>query len=172
MYRVYPYIVLFVALALLQVFLFDNLSISVYLSPLVYVAFVVLLPIDVRPSVALLAALATGVAMDWTMGGAGINTIATLPLALLRRPLLRSICGEENIREGGIPSPERLGRGSFLRYLVAMVAVHHLLFFVVESLSWSRLPHTLVRWLLSGAVSVGFIWLVARIFTARQIHKS
>ncbi len=34
---------------LLQVFLFDNLSISIYLNPLVYVAFVALLPLDTPP---------------------------------------------------------------------------------------------------------------------------
>ena len=39
MYRTVPYIVLFLILALLQIFLFDNLSISVYLNPLVYIAF-------------------------------------------------------------------------------------------------------------------------------------
>ena len=31
MYRTVPYIVLFLILALLQIFLFDNLSISIYL---------------------------------------------------------------------------------------------------------------------------------------------
>ena len=36
MYRTVPYIVLFLILALLQIFLFDNLSISVYFNPLVY----------------------------------------------------------------------------------------------------------------------------------------
>ena len=43
MYRTLPYLALFAATVLLQVFLFDNLSISVYLNPLVYIAFIVLL---------------------------------------------------------------------------------------------------------------------------------
>lgn len=38
MYRTLPYLGLFAATVLLQVFLFDNLSISVYLNPLVYIA--------------------------------------------------------------------------------------------------------------------------------------
>ena len=46
MHRTLPYISLFVVTVLLQVFLFDNLSISIYLNPLVYVAFVALLPLD------------------------------------------------------------------------------------------------------------------------------
>ena len=50
MYRTLPYLALFAATVLLQVFLFDNLSISVYLNPLVYIAFIVLLPLDTCPS--------------------------------------------------------------------------------------------------------------------------
>lgn len=109
-------------------FLFDNLSISIYLCPLVYIGFIVLLPIDAPPVAVLFLALSMSVAMDWAMGAAGINTIATLPVAMLRRPLLQSVCGKEGIREGGIPSSIRLGQGGFLRYLAAMVVVHHFLF--------------------------------------------
>ena len=50
MYRTLPYLALFAATVLLQVFLFDNLSISVYLNPLVYIAFIVLLPLDTLPT--------------------------------------------------------------------------------------------------------------------------
>ena len=131
MYRTVPYIVLFLILALLQIFLFDNLSISIYLCPLVYIGFIVLLPIDAPPVAVLFLALSMSVAMDWAMGAAGINTIATLPVAMLRRPLLQSVCGKEGIREGGIPSSIRLGQGGFLRYLAAMVVVHHFLFFML-----------------------------------------
>ncbi|HBX90150.1 MAG TPA: rod shape-determining protein MreD, partial [Alistipes sp.] len=73
MYRTYPYAILFVTTALLQVFLFDNLSLSLYFDPLVYLSFIVLLPLDIAPVVLLGAGLATGVGMDMAMGTAGIN---------------------------------------------------------------------------------------------------
>ena len=97
MYRTVPYIVLFVILALLQIFLFDNLSISIYLCPLVYIGFIILLPIDAPPVAVLFLALSMSVAMDWAMGAAGINTVATLPVAMMRRSLLESVCGKEGI---------------------------------------------------------------------------
>ena len=53
MYRTLPYLGLFAATVLLQVFLFDNLSISVYLNPLVYIAFLILLPFETLPVVLL-----------------------------------------------------------------------------------------------------------------------
>lgn len=167
MVRSLPYLALFAVTTLLQVFLFDNLSISIYLDPLVYVAFVALLPIDAKPVVVLLGGLAMGVAMDCTMGAAGVNTIATLLIAFLRPTLLGLFLGRDDARESGIPSPGRLGRRAFVEYLVVLVFIHHAVFFALEALSWSHLLHTLLRVALSSAVSVVFIWLIARIFTAK-----
>ena len=68
MYRTLPYLGLFAAVALLQVFLFDNLTISIYLNPLVYIVFIALLPLDTPPAAVLGAGLALGVTMDFAMG--------------------------------------------------------------------------------------------------------
>ena len=161
MHRTLPYISLFVVTVLLQVFLFDNLSISIYLNPLVYVAFVALLPLDTPPVVLLASGLAMGVTMDFAMGAAGVNTIATLLVAL------RTLYTRDDLREGGVPCAGRLGRRVFLNYLIVLVLLHHAVFFSLEALSWMHVVRTLVRIVVSGAVSVAFIWIIARIFTAK-----
>ena len=167
MYRTLPYIGLFAAVVLLQVFLFDNLSISVYLNPLVYVVFIALLPLDAQPVSLLGSRLLLGITMDCAMGAAGINTIATLPIAFFRPSLAGMICGRENVREGGIPSPDRLGSRKFFAFLLVLTLIHHTIFFLLEALSWRLLPHTILRILLSSALSVAFGWIVTRIFTAK-----
>ena len=123
MHRTLPYLALFAVVVLLQVFLFDNLSISIYLNPLVYVAFIALLPLDTPPIVLLLSGLATGVTMDLAMGAAGVNTIATLLIAFARPTLLGLLYPRDDIREGGIPSTGRLGNRVFLNYLIVLVLV-------------------------------------------------
>lgn len=167
MYRTLPYLALFAATVLLQVFLFDNLSISVYLNPLIYVAFIILLPLDTPPVVLLGAGLLTGVVMDVSMGTAGINTIATLPVAFLRPMLLNLLCGRENVREGGIPSVERFGRRKFIDYLLLMILMHHTVFFLLEALSWEHLLHTVIRILVSSLLTLAFVWIIARVFTVK-----
>ena len=77
------------------------------------------------------------------------------------------ICGRDNVREGGIPSSARLGERKFITYLVALTLVHHAVFFSLEALSWTHALHTLLRIVVSTAVSAGFIWIIARIFTAK-----
>lgn len=165
MHKTLPYLALFAVVVLLQVFLFDNLSISIYLNPLVYVAFIALLPLDTPPVVLLLSGLATGVTMDLAMGAAGVNTIATLLIAFARPTLLGLLYSRDDIREGGIPSTGRLGNRVFLNYLIVLVLVHHAVFFSLEALSWAHIVRTIVRTVASGAVSVAFIWVIARIFT-------
>ena len=161
MYRTLPYLGLFAATVLLQVFLFDNLSISVYLNPLVYIAFLILLPFETLPVVLL------GVTMDFAMGAAGINTIATLLVAFLRPTLAGLTCGRENAREGGIPSSGRLGERVFINYVVVLTLLHHAVFFLLEALSWEHVLHTVVRIVVSSVVTVAFVWIAARIFTAQ-----
>lgn len=167
MHRTLPYLVLFLVTVLLQVFLFDNLSISIYLNPLVYVAFIALLPLDTPPIVLLASGLAMGVTMDFAMGVAGVNTIATLLVAFMRPTLLGLLYSRDDIRDGGTPSVGRLGWRVFLNYLILLVLVHHAVFFSLEALSWAHVVRTLVRIVVSSAVSVAFIWIIARIFTAK-----
>ena len=75
--------------------------------------------------------------------------------------------GRENAREGGVPSSARFGERIFVGYLVALTLVHHAVFFSLEALSWTHALHTLLRIVVSTAVSAGFIWIIARIFTAK-----
>lgn len=167
MVRLLSYALLFLISMLFQTFLFDNLAISVYFSPLVYIAFIALLPMETPPIVMLLCGLLSGVTMDWTMGLEGINTAVTLFAAFSRRAVLNLACGKENVREGGVPTVWRLGNYSFLLYLVLFVSLHHLSFFLLESLSWSLLPFVLIRFVVSSAVSVCILWLASQLFVSK-----
>ena len=159
MYRTLQYALLFLVAALLQIFLFNNLSLSVYLNPLVYVVFIALLPMETTPIRMLLAGLAMGLAMDWTMGAAGVNTIATVFVAFVRIHLLNFVCGKENVHDGGVPSARRLGEKSFTVYLALTVVLHNAIFFYALL--------TLLRLGVSAAVGVFFCWLIAQVFTSR-----
>lgn len=166
MYRALHYIGLAVILILIQTFVFDNLAISVWFNPLIYVTLVVLLPLDARPIAVLLTGLAIGVVADYTTGGAGLNTSATLLVAFMRQPLLGYFCDSDDLRDGGVPSPQRMGgEWKFVRYAAVIVVVHHLALFLLESMSLGYILHTLLRTLLSGAFTLLFVWISMRLFT-------
>jgi len=167
MYRILQYSILFAVVSLLQIFLFNNLMISAFFSPLIYVAFLLLLPIETPPIVMLLLGLLSGVAMDWTMGAAGVNTAATVFVAFFRLQLLGMLLGRENVHDGGVPSALRMGDKLFFEYTVCFVALHHAIFFAMESLSLAHLWLTGLRWAVSVAASVVCCWLIARLFALK-----
>lgn len=167
MYRIFAYTLLFVVSMLFQIFFFDNLAISIYLSPLVYIAFVALLPMETPPIVVLLCGLVSGLVMDWSMGLEGINTAVTLFSAFSRKMVLNLAIGKESVREGGVPTVWKVGNYSFILYLILFVALHHLCFFLLESLSWELLPIALLRFVLSSAITVCFIWLFSQLFLSK-----
>lgn len=167
MYRTLPYILLFIATMLLQLCFFNRLAFGPLCSPLIYIALPILLPLDTRPVVLLGAGLLCGLLADYSMGTVGLNVAATLPIAFLRPNIVHLLSQHEDGRDEGVPSAERMGRRPYWSYLVTMVLFHHLLFFVLEALSWQTLPQTLLRILLSGLVSLGFIALTERILTLK-----
>ncbi len=157
------YILLWIACIATQIFFFDHLMLSVWLNPLVYVAFILLLPLELAPVAVLGFGLLTGVTVDLLTGGCGLNTLATLPVAYLRRPLIEWLDGKDGLRDSGIPSRYRLGNSFYFSYTVTLVVLHHALFFLLEALSWEHLPYTLLRTVAGAAVTVAYITAVTRI---------
>lgn len=171
MKRFLEYSLLFLMVTALQVFLFDNLNLSVYVNPLVYIAFIVLLPMQTPHVLVLLAGLLLGTAMDFAMGTAGLNVAATLPLAFLRPSILVATCGKDDVHDGGVPSPMRVGEKHFLRYAAVLALGHAALFFMLESMSLRYLPLTLLRIAASAVVTVVVIRLIAMLVTSKATSR-
>lgn len=168
MHRVFEYAVLFVIVVLLQFFLFNNLNLGVYINPLIYVAFIVLLPMEMATIGTLLLGLLMGVTMDVTMGTSGINTIALLFTSFIRRSLLTITVGKDELRDGGMPSTGRLGRVKYFRYTVIFILLHCFVFFTFESLAWRFYHLTLLRIILSTAVTVLLVYVCQLMFTVKR----
>ena len=158
MHRVLEYGIFFVTLLLLQVFLFNNLNLSVYINPLIYVAFVLLLPMELAPVWVLLLGLAMGEATDMMTGTAGLNAIATLFTAFSRKQVMMLMIGKETVGEGGIPCSARIGLGKFMRYASVAVLLHCLIFFTFEALTFRHFHLTLLKTVLSAMVTLALIY--------------
>ena len=158
MYRILEYALFFVAVLLLQVFLFNNLNLSVYINPLVYAAFIILLPMETPAITTLLLGLLLGVCTDFLSGIPGINTIATLFTAFCRPLTMTLMLGKEVVKEGGIPTSARIGNGKFIRYCSAAVLFHCIVYFSFEALSWNYFHVTRLKIVLSSVVTVILIY--------------
>lgn len=168
MHRTIEYALLFIALVILQVFLFSRVGVSVYLHPLLYIAFIILLPMEISGVSLLLLGALLGVTMDLLLGMPGVNTITTVFIAFVRPYLLDLLLGKDEVRDGGVPNVNRLGIKRFFRYTVFVVVLHGLIFFTLESLNWKFYHWTLLRVGLSSLVTVGLIYLTQRWFVINR----
>ncbi len=171
MFRLLPYTALFLTATLSQIFIFDNLALSVYVAPLVYVVFIILMPLQSSQIMMLGSGVALGVVMDAFMGTQGLNSIATIFIAYFRAPLINMLVGKGRAVERGAPSEVIFGDGDYLRYLALMVGLHHLVFFAFESLTLSHILYISIRCVASSLVSILFVWLIARFFLTNKILK-
>lgn len=162
------YILLFLAVAALQIFLFDNLQLSLYIHPFVYLAFVLLLPMEIKGYWLLLLAALVGVTMDFFSGVPAVNTIATVAMAFCRPTVLRLFAGKELVGDGGTPDSRRIGTGKFLRYASVCVLIHAVIFFGLETLTVVGILFTLLRIAVSVVCTLITVWLVQLVFSSRK----
>lgn len=156
--RFLEYALFFVVVVVLQVFLFDNLNLNVYIYPMIYIAFIILLPMNLPSIVVLLLGLVTGVTMDFFSGASGLHTIATLATAFARPLPLLLFLGKEEVKEGGVPLPVKIGTGQFFRYSSVLVVFHCLVFFGFETLTFKYFYLTLLRIILSSALTILLVY--------------
>lgn len=163
MHRFLQYTGLFVVVVLLQVLLFDNLMLSAYLIPLVYISFIVLLPMNI-PTIALLFLGALmGITIDFASGGAAINTISTIFIAFIR-PVLINITINKDTAKGPIPYVGSIFLKEFLNYTLLVVGLHSVVFFFFEALGFNNFEFTLLKIVISTIVTSLLVWLIATVF--------
>lgn len=171
MQRNLTYAGIFLTLVLLQVFLFDNISLSVYFHPLIYIAFVIILPLDMRPVWVLLLSALLGLTMDMATGQAGLNVIATTAVGFMRTAIVGLICGRSMGFDDTIPSLHRFTTKNLVGYVVAMVVVHSAIYFGMESLSMMHILHTLLRIVVSDVVAIFVVWYIVRLIIERILKS-
>ena len=161
MYRLLEYGILFFVMVILQVFLFSRIGISIYVNPLVYIAFLILLPMEIAGALLLVLGMVLGMT-------AGINTIATLFAAFCRPAVLTLLVGKDEVKEGGVPNVNRIGLKRFLRYAGVIVLLHGTVFFVLESLTWSFFYLTLLRIICSSVITLLLVYFCQKLFAVNR----
>ena len=147
----------FILLITLQLLIFNNIEFSGYVNPYVYVMFILILPFSIPSWLLLLLSFLTGLIVDLFSGTMGVHTFATV-MAGFVRPWIVSLNVTAEVADPDLsPSSHRNGMRWFFIYTLTVVFVHHLTLFFIEIFSFSHFLHTLLRVILSTAVTTFFI---------------
>jgi hypothetical protein len=171
MFRSVPYLGMTIVLLFLQIFILDELSIAMWLRPMLFPLIVVLLPMEWRKIWVMLSALAVGIIMDVSLGGAGLYTATLLPLSVMRRWILY-VTTHRSIEAGDQTSLlSRMPLRQLMIYVAAMLLLHHTLFFILETLSFVTPLRLIATIVFSMALSLVISWPILRLFISKIVTK-
>jgi hypothetical protein len=138
-------IVLFFVYLILQVVLLKNLVLFNTSFCFLYVAFILLLPVEMSNLLLMLIAFLLGISVDIFYNSLGLHTIALVLLAYLRNYWLATITPQGGYDIGTPPTLAANGLQWFLVYTLPLVFVHHLVLFFVEASGFTLFWYTMLK---------------------------
>jgi len=160
-------IIRFIILVLVQIFILDNLQISSYAVPLLYVMFILLLPFKTPGWLLLFSAFFMGFTMDIFEHTYGIHTAATVLMAWFRPGILQLLSPREGYETNTSPRIYYYGFRWFFRYTLILVFIHHLFLFYFEVFTFSHFFTTLLRVIISSLFTI-FLVVLSQFFVHRK----
>ena len=154
----------FAGLVLLQVLIFNNIQIFAYITPFVYILFIILLPFETPRWVTLTSSFALGYTIDIFCGTGGIHA-ASCTLAGFLRPWIQNLVPSKQEYEPGIePGIRNLGFTWFFLFSLLLTTVHHLTLFYLEIFSFAHFWLTLRNAMLNIVFTMVFILIIQYLF--------
>lgn len=159
------YIFFFMGIVVAQVLVIDNMQFLGYLSPMIYIYFIISLPVQLPRWVELLIAFGLGITIDIFSDTLGINIFATVFVAFFRHHIISFYT---TLEEGYqiVPSFQNFGISSYVKYVVTIVLLHHIALFLIEAFSFVNIFLLIPRIVASSVVTI-LIILALQLLTRR-----
>ncbi len=170
MFKNIAYFWMAVALLFAQIFILDEVSMALWLRPMIFPLVVLLLPIEWRTIWTVLVALLLGIFMDVSLGGQGLYTSTLLPLAVMRRWILY-LTTRRSVEAGDQTSLlSRMPLRQVMIYIAAMLLLHHAMFFMLESLSVVNALQLVATVIFSAMLSLLLVWPIVGLFLKKIVR--
>ena len=150
-------VLLFALLIVLQVLVFNHISVFGLATPFLYIYFLLKLPVGRNVFYVIIMGFLMGFIIDIFLNTPGINAAATTIIATLRRPLLGLFFTKDE-SEDYVPSIYSTP-APFIKLATAMVVIHQTALYTLESLSLFNPQILLLR--LGASIVLTLILLLA-----------
>jgi len=160
----FTYLLRFAAIILLQVLVINNIQLSTYINPYIYIVFILSLPISTKPWAVLVISLLAGAVMDSFSNTPGLHMAATVFMGYMRRFYLQFSTNKEDL-EGHIePGISSKGFIWFITYAFIMCFMHHFILFFLEAYNIMEFFSIMARVLMSTIFTVLIICIGQLLF--------
>lgn len=126
-------VISFFLFLIFQVLLFKKMILFNSAFCFLYIAFILLLPIETNPLMLMVLGFALGLLVDMFYDRQGMHAAATVAVAYVRNYWLGLITPQGGYDVGALPTVATHGLGWFISYSAPLIFIHHLILFFVEA---------------------------------------
>lgn len=168
MSEIFRYVLASLIYLLLQVFLFNHLSLFQVATPFVFVLFLFTLPLDLNRTALYLLSFGVGLAVDVLSEGSatGLHAFACT-LAISLRPSIINAISSSNVRSSTDISIRNQNTLWLTSLLLPLIFTHHLAYFYLEAMSLEHFFYTFLKVISSTIYTFSIAILLAYLFYKR-----
>ncbi len=133
---VISFLIMFIILVLAQAVVFNHLTLWGVAIPLVFIYWIMSLPVNIDAILMLSLSFIMGLTVDIFSDTPGQNALSCTILAAIRKPVLRLYFPREEDLTDPEPSIVSLGAAVYMKYVVTLTAIYCTVFFLIESFTF------------------------------------
>jgi len=165
-----PNIIRFFGLLFFQVLILNNINLSSFINPYIYILFIFLLPITMPSWMLMPIGLVTGLAVDIFENTMGVHAAACVFIAFLRSYIIRALTPQGGYDIEDKPTLKSQGLKWILTYISLLTLSHHLFIFFLEVLSFSQILYILSKIIFSTSLSICLMLIYTYIFYPKKTN--
>ncbi len=158
---------MFVAIMALQIFILNNVSAIGMTAPYLYLAFVLMLPINLSPTFVLFLAFCIGFIEDLSIGSLGVHSCATVMMAAARPTVLKIMAPRGGYERNNVPLMKNFGVMWSMKYILVSILIHHIVLYYCFSFSLEDAGFLVVRMLIN-VVLTSLLILLSQLFVFKK----
>lgn len=144
---------LIIGLVLLQIIILNNINFLGYINPFLYILLIFYYPIKKIDGQLIFLSFFLGLVIDMFSNSGGVNAAATLFIAFIRIPVLKSVIGKREI-DYSITSIRKLPYYKIFIFTVVLTFIHHFIVFTLEYFKWNNFGIILLKTLLTSIFTI------------------
>ncbi len=153
----------------MQVLFLKNLTLFDTAFCFLYVAFILMLPLEIGPLLLILIGFVMGLTIDIFYDSIGINAAACVFIAFIRPFWLSLITPRGGYEEVNIPKLKTLGFSWFFAYSLPLIFVHHVVLFYLEAGNMHMFFFTLSKVIFSTILTFIIVVLSQNMFYRKPL---
>ena len=157
--EIIKFAILFVVMLLVQVLICNHVALFNVAVPIVFIYFIVRLPIDVGKGLLFTSAFVMGLIVDICADTPGVNALSTTLLSAFKQPVFYAYVPRDDKSEGIIPSIATLGIGTYSKFLITLVGIFCLLVFTIEYFNFADVKEIAI--IAGSSTALSFLLLLA-----------